>query len=206
MLQVSNKNPLRLIIYLFPCLFICFSCSITVPKIVRFEIQPNWIYHTETQKISNFISVFAMVEDLDPQRSFPRLTLHIIGHDLFWEIPISNEDLHHKTCSYSAGFLYTPENLPPATYELRMQTDGGVIATERLTINQGPIPDVSDFPLLENSHIFSPAILFAYHQNNFFLATHLSPSFTLPKKKPGESFYLYKFSEKFDAGLVCGPY
>ena len=206
MLQVSNKNLSRFTFRLLPLAFICLSCAITTPRIARFEMQPNWLYNIETEKISNFISVFVMLEDLDPQRTFPRVTLHMTGHDLFWEIPVSNEEIHRRVCSYSAGFLYTPENLPSATYELRVHGERGVIATQRMTINQGAMPSVSDFPLLDNHRVSLPAVLLVYHQKDFFLATHLSPSYVLPKKEKGENFYLYSFSDTLQAGLVCGPY
>lgn len=206
MLQVSNENLSQFTFHFLAFAFICLSCTISTPQIARFEIQTNWIYNIETQKISNFISVFVMIEDLDPQRIFPRVTLHMTGYDLFWEIPISNEDIHRRACSYSAGFLYTPENLPAATYELRVHGERGVIATQRLSINQGPMPSVSDFPLLHNYRVSFPAVLFVYHQKDFFLATYLSPSYVLPKKEKGESFYLYSFSDTLQAGLVCGPY
>lgn len=207
MLQVSNKKLFPKNLFLLPFLVICFSCQISTPRIADFKIQPNWLYDTESQKISSFLSVYVALEDIDPKRELPRLSLHIIGHDLFWDIPISKENLQRRECSYAAGFLYTLENLPSVDYELRMFTERGLTASEKKTISQTTPPSVSDFPLLhDNRRTASEAVLFVYHQKNFFSALRLDPTYTLPKKERGENFYLYSFSENLQAGLVCGPY
>lgn len=204
MSHVSNKS-LKIVCLLA---IFCLSCDIPKPKISRFEWQVNWLYNPQTEEIKNFLSIFTQVEGIDPQRTFPKVTIEAEGHDLCWYIPLTTENLQTRISTYSSGFLMTEDLLPGGIYELTLEDDRGLITTQLFAVNQMDTPEIADFPKIHYNRHSSiwPTTLFVYRQKNFFLATRLNPGYILPKKELGEVFYLYTFSPKHNAGLISGPY